>query len=212
MKFALDYIREGQMSIFDYTEPKEKAKPKFKIGQRVYKIVLDVVETGKIAKMWDVDEKYYGYRTDEDNIVFWDEDLNNRVFTDKTRAYTKANSLKDKLVVMRKEDMKVVKERNFIETCNDSRILISATVKLLENNMVYWNDFYTYHFLEKFETEKDAEKRYDIELNKILNNPNVLRRFEVNVPAELKDMYLCKHGTWSEHRYAYHNGVLEVQE
>ena len=134
MKFALDYIREGQMSIFDYTEPKEKVKPKFKIGQRVYKIVLDVVETGKIAEMWDVGEKYYGYRTDEDNIVFWDRDLDDTVFTNKNQAHARASNLRGLFKVIRVEDMRVKEERNFIETCEGSKVLISATVKLLEKD------------------------------------------------------------------------------
>lgn len=206
MKPALDYIPEGQMSLFDYIEPKEKVKPKFKIGQRIYKTVLDVVETGKITEIWDVGGEYYGYRTDEDNIVFWDRDLNDTVFLDKSKAYEKAHSIRNRLTAIRKEEMKVLKEDNFIEICDDSRILISATAKLLEGNMIYFSTWYTYHFLEKLKDEKSAQKRYKEILGEIESEIND-KRFKVNVPAELKDMYLCRDGRWSEYKYVAHNGA-----
>ena len=211
MKSALDYIPEGQMSIFDYIEPKEKVKPKFKTGQRIYKTVLDVIETGKIKETWDVGEKYYGYRTDEDNIVFWDRDLNDTVFLDKSKAYAKAHSIRNRLTAIRKEEMKVLKEDNFIENCKDERILISATVKLLEGNMIYFSTWYTYHFLEKLKDEKSAQKRYKEILGEIESEMND-KRFKANVPVELKDMYMCQSGIWSEYEYVGRNGAVKKGE
>lgn len=206
MKSALNYIPEGQMSIFDYVEPKEKVKPKFKKGQRVYRLILDVVETGKITGIWDFGGKYFGYRTDEDNITFWDRDLHSTVFTSKEQAYAKANSLKDKFIVTRTETMKVIDERNFVEICDDSRILISATVKFLEGNMIYFNGWYTYHFLKIAKSEEKARKLYEEKANDILKEMND-KRFEVEIPVELKDMYLCQNEIWSEYRYVAHNGA-----
>lgn len=199
------------MSIMDFAEPKEKPEPNLRKGQRVYRLVLDVIETGTITELWECDNKY-GYRTDEDTIVFWDDNLNRNVFTNKGEAYERASSLKATYKVIRKKDMEVIKERNFIEICDDSRILISATVKLLKGNMVYWSNFYTYHFLEKFKTEKDAEKKYNAELNENLKALDRPKRFEVNLPLELKDMYLCQSGIWSEYEYAKRNGAVKKGE
>lgn len=204
-----------QTTIFDFMDTlKAPVSPRLSIGDRVYKVVLDIVETGIIDSLWDCGEEY-GYSTDrtgKDLITCWDREIGDTIFINKDKAYDKAESLRDKFTAIRTKDMQVIKERNFIEVCKDNRILISATVKLLKGNMVYWSDFYTYHFLEKCKSDAEAEKRYDIELQKILSNPNILKRFEVNLPVELKDMYLSQNKVWSEYRYVHHNGAVMQEE
>lgn len=107
-------------------------------------------------------------------------------------------------------DMQVIKERNFIEICNDSRICISATVKLLRGNMVYWKEWYTYPFLDICKSEKEAEKCYKEHLDNILSRLHQPPRFEVNSPVELEDMYLCVNGIWSCDTYTFHNGAAAI--
>lgn len=127
----------------------------------------------------------------------------NKIEEVKEKVYSK-----DTFVTIRSENMEVIKERNFIEPCDDSRILIYATVKLLKGNMVYFSNWYTYHFLEKFKTEEEAEKEYKKKAEKIIEELYEYKRFEVNIPSELKDMYLCQNDRWSEYGYVVHNGPV----
>lgn len=200
-----------QMSINDYLTELIRAdtEPKLRIGDRIYRVVLDVVETGIIDRCWDCGEEY-GYSTDragQDHITCWDRDIGSTVFIDKDKAYKVAKGLRNTYKVIRATNMEVIKERNFISPCEDKRILISATVKLLKGNMIYFNKWYTYHFLEVAENEKDAEKIYKQKLDEIKADTN-MDGYEVNLPAELKDMYLCENGEWSEYRYTHHNGAV----
>ena len=114
--------------------------------------------------------------------------------------------------VIRTDEMKVIHERNFVEICTDSRICIMATVKLLEGNMVYYKEWYTYPFLDACESEKEANKRYTEHLNNILNALYQPPRFEVNIPVELEDMYLCVNGNWSCFEYTNYNGAVTLHE
>lgn len=201
-----------QMSINDYLTESIRAdiEPKLKIGDRIYKVVLDVIETGIIDRHWDCGEEY-GYSTDRagnDPITCWDRDIGNTIFIDKNKVHEVAKGLRNTYKVIRAKNMEVIKERNFISPCKDERILISATVKLLKGNMIYFNKWYTYHFLKVAENEKDAEKIYKQKLDEIKIDTNITESYEVNLPAELKDMYLCKNGKWSEYRYAHHNGAV----
>lgn len=125
----------------------------------------------------------------------------------KEKLKPKTSNPRETYEVIKKEDMKVIYERNFVEICDDSRILISATVKFLEGNMIYFSRWYTYHFSEAAADEEKAKKLYEEKVNDILKEMDD-KRFEVNVPVELKDMYLCQSGTWSEYTYAERNGAV----
>lgn len=113
--------------------------------------------------------------------------------------------------VIKSSNMQVIRERNFVEICTDSRICISATVKLLKGNMVYWSEWYTYPFLNICNSEKEAEKCYKEHLDNILRDLYQPPRFEVNIPVELEDMYLCVNGIWSCFTYTDHNGAITIK-
>jgi hypothetical protein len=117
---------------------------------------------------------------------------------------------KQEYQVIRIKDMKVIRERNFVEICTDSRICISATVKLLDNNMVYWSEWFKYPFLDIGKSEKEAEKQYKEHLKNISDRLHQPPRFEVKVPVELEDMYLCVNGIWSCDTYTFRNGAVKI--
>lgn len=206
-----DYIADGQMTLFDLLGPeKPKKEPEFKIDDVIYKVILDVIETGTIDHMWELEDGY-GYSAKKSNgtfITFWTRNIGVNVFSDKIKAIKEAERRKNLYTVIRADEMKVIKERNFIEICSDGRICISATAKLLEGNMVYWSEWYTYPFLEVCRNETEANKHYSERLNNILNKLYQPPRFEVNIPVELKDMYLCANGKWSSYDYASFNGEV----
>ena len=108
------------------------------------------------------------------------------------------------------DEMKVLQEQNFVEICDDSRICISATVKLLDNNMVYWSEWFTYPFLDICKSEKEAEKQYKEHLKNITDRLTQPPRFEVSIPVELEDMYLCVNGIWSCDTYTFRNGAVKI--
>lgn len=112
--------------------------------------------------------------------------------------------------VIKANDMIVIRERNFVEICTDSRILISATAKILSGNMVYWKEWFTYPFLDICKSDTEADERYNKHLENIERQLYQPPRFEVNVPVEIEDMYLCVNGIWSCERYTFHNGPLTL--
>ena len=105
-------------------------------------------------------------------------------------------------------DMEVIKERNFVEICTDSRICITASVKLLKGNMVYCNEWYMYPFLTVCNDDKESTQQYNEHLKNILDRMTQPPRFEVNLPTELEDMYLCVNGNWSVGEYTFQNGAV----
>ena len=197
---------QGQMDIFDLLKPQN---PELEKGTTVYILTLDVLETITIDNIWKREDSMFGYsgkmQGKHINKVFNSKDIGHTVFTDAKIAKEKAENLRDSFVVMRTAEMEVVKERNFIEVCKDNRICISATVKLLKGNMVYSEDWYCYPFLTQLKSEEEAEKEYQKVIKEIKETVDNIVRFEVNVSAELQDMYLVKDGKRSIYRYAVYN-------
>lgn len=206
----------GQTSIFDWQEPVQRQiEPEFKAGDRIYKLILDVVETGIIDRVWELEDgKRHGYSAKKESgtyITFWTENIGDTVFSSKKEVYNKADSLKNTYKVIRASSLEVVEERNFIEICTDSRTCITATAKLLKGNTVYIKGWFCYPFLEFFKSEDEAEKRYREALKKINDRMklNESKMFEVKPIVEIKDMYLARTGKWSSYDYVnFNNPVL----
>jgi hypothetical protein len=116
---------------------------------------------------------------------------------------------KKKYKTIKPESMQVVEESNFVEICTDSRILISATVKRLDGNMVYVKAWYLYPFLTICKDEADAKKMHQESVKRIKSDTHLPKRFQVCVPVELQEMYYCKNGNISCEQYAMCNGAVE---
>ena len=129
--------------------------------------------------------------------------------TEEPQAEPKPQKDKEIYKSIKVSEMEVMQERNFVEICTDSRICISATVKLLKGNIVYWNEWYTYPFLNVYMSQAEAEKQYNEHLNNIMSRLTQPPRFEVDTPVELQDMYLCVNGNWSCEDYSFYNGPVE---
>lgn len=200
----------GQIELLDYLDRftiKEPAIAEFSKGDTVYKLVLDVVEIGVIEHIWECNGGY-GYSAKKDSgcfLTFWTYNIGDTVFSDKTMAYEKAKSLRNTFKVIRASELHTIKERNFVRPTFDNRVLLSATVKLLENNMVYYKTWMCYPFLEFSKTPSEAEKLYKDELNKILYEVDGKKAFEVSITDEIKDMYLSQTKLWSNYDYAEFN-------
>lgn len=205
-----NYIADGQMTIFDLLKPDEppiepERKPEIKKGVRVYRIVLDVVETGAMDHYWDLTDRY-GYSALNDAggyITFWTPDIGDTVFTDKNKAYAKAESLKNTYKVIRHNEMKIIKEKNYINL--DSNSKYTETVKMLEGNMVYFKRWPCYPFMEIFKTREQAEKKFKEKIKEITDNINHITRTEIRDTVEMQDMYLAQNGVWSDYQYVNFN-------
>ena len=203
-----------QIKLTDYLNVLESPSPKtdgLEIETIVYKVILDKVDSGFIHHKWECGNEYRYSAKHFDNNYFFsvtDSEMGDTVFTSKKEACAKARQSYYIYKVMRADEMKILKERNFVEICTDSRICISATVKILEGNIVYWKEWFTYPFLDVCKTEKEAEKSYKEHLEKITAQLYQPPRFEVNITSELEDVYLCKNGSWSNYEYAKNNGPV----
>lgn len=200
----------GQVELLDYlTSIEPKRESELKKGMRIYKIVLDVVETGIIEFVWKFNGGY-GYSAKKDSSIyatFWSPDINKTVFTDGDEAYSRAEKLRNIYKVIRAKDMIIVKEKNFVNVKGKKR---TETVKLLEGNMVYLDKWPCYPFLEKLETEKQAEKRYKKCIDEIVNNINNMEKVETDESLPMQDMYLARTGKWSRYDYTHFNHPVLV--
>ena len=201
-----NYVANGQMSIFDLLKPEEpQTEPELKKGTRIYKLILDVVETGIIDHLWKLTDRY-GYsalRNERCFITFWTPDIGDTVFTDKNEVYAKAESLKNTYRVVRANDMKIIKEKNFINP--DSKSQYVETVKILEGNMVYFKKWPCYPFMEIFKTEELAEKKFKQVIQEITDNINNIQKVEISNAVGTEDMYLAQNGVWSDYQYVNYN-------
>ena len=197
----------NQISIGDYIKTLSVKEPEFKKGDVIYKLILDVVEEGVIDHLWEYDNGY-GYSAKKSNgcyITFWTPDIESNVFLGRDKAYKEAEKLRNKYKVIRAEDMRIIKEKNFIRPVNDSRVTLEATVKLLENNMVYSEKWYQYPFLEICKNENEAEKIFGKKLHEITHDVNEIELYETDTSIEMQDMYLSKTGLWSNYTYTDFN-------
>ena len=205
-----DYECEGNMTIFDYLDELNRpVEPELSKGTAVYKLILDVVENGVIDHTWELRDKY-GYAAKKPIgtfITFWSPDIGDTVFTDKEAAYTKAESLRNTYKVIRGKDMEVIKEINFARSDFKNDI---ESVKLLKGNMVYFKKWPCYPFLEKFETEKQAEKRYKKCIDEIVNDINNIKKVQTDESLPMQDMYLARTGKWSRYDYVDFNHPVLV--
>ena len=85
--------------------------------------------------------------------------------------------------------------------------VIFSTVALLDNNMVYVKEFYSYPFLYIFKNSRAACKCYDDMINKCFEYSHgklsVFR--EINIHNNFVDMFRCKDNEYSCYEYWHRN-------
>ena len=85
--------------------------------------------------------------------------------------------------------------------------VIFATVALLDNNMVYVKEFFSYPFLYTFKSSKAACKCYSDMIDRCFEYSHgklsVFR--EINIHNDFVDMYKCKDNEYSCHEYWHRN-------
>ena len=85
--------------------------------------------------------------------------------------------------------------------------VIFATVALLDNNMVYVKEFFSYPFLYTFKSSKAAYKCYSDMINRCYEyshgKQSIFR--EVNLHNDFVDMFKCKDNEYSCHEYWHRN-------
>lgn len=85
--------------------------------------------------------------------------------------------------------------------------VIFATVALLDNNMVYVKEFFSYPFLYTFKSSKAAYKCYSDMIDRCYEyskgKQSIFR--EVNIHNDFVDMYKTKDNEYSCHEYWHRN-------
>jgi len=115
--------------------------------------------------------------------------------------------------IIRASDMKVLQIKSFVYTLGIWHYedghwhTVSATIALLENNMVYFKDFFTYPFLYTFKNEQRAYKFYYENLNKLRKHGDSKGTIqtELKIHNELEDMYFCKDNMYGCFEYWNNN-------
>lgn len=116
--------------------------------------------------------------------------------------------------VIRAKNLKVLQIESYVYTLdklwyygNKKWHIVSSTIALLEGNMVYFKDFFTYDFLYKFDSYKAACSFYYKNLEKIKKSAiseNCIKQ-KLNIHNEFVDMYFCENNRYSCYEYWYNN-------
>lgn len=124
------------------------------------------------------------------------------------------NTEKTSEEIIRAKDLKVLQIESYVYTLdklwyygNGKWHVVSSTIALLEGNMVYFKDFFTYDFLYTFKTYKETYKFFYENLEKIKTtdvSENCIKT-RVNIHNEFEDMYFCEKNRYSCHEYWYNN-------
>lgn len=191
-----NYVCENQLSIFDILDKgieKESEPPiLLNIGQTVYKVIR-----GDIKEFYVYDEKSWlcgenqterGYRLKEKDGCYgcaWNSSIGRDIFTNMEQAHQVAEAYLSNNKCIRKENIKPVKTVTYsYEREVDSRTM-TAFYSILDNGMVYINEFMTYHHICK-----DVDKA----IKQFMNQ----QEFKYGSPVEIehqpvfKNMYPCK--------------------
>lgn len=116
--------------------------------------------------------------------------------------------------IIKSSELSIIKIRSFLYFRdgwyypNDKRWhVIFATVALLDNNMVYVKEFYSYPFLYTFENSRAAYKCYSDMIDRCYEYSHgklsVFR--EINIHNDFVDMYQCKDNEYSCYEYWHRN-------
>ncbi|MBO5386858.1 MAG: hypothetical protein J6A59_01765 [Lachnospiraceae bacterium] len=113
--------------------------------------------------------------------------------------------------IIRASDMKVLQIKSFVYTLEIWHYedghwhTVSSTIALLDNNMVYFKDFFTYPFLYTFKNEQSACKFYYENLEKLREHGDRTIHTELKIHNKLEDMYYCKDNRYSCFEYWNNN-------
>ena len=115
--------------------------------------------------------------------------------------------------IIKASEMKVIKIESFAYTCglwhyeDGHWHVITATIALLEENMVYLKEFMAYPFLYTFKTEQDTYKYYIEQLEKLRNHGKGRKEIQMklNIHNKLEDMYYCDNNRYGCFEYWNNN-------
>jgi hypothetical protein len=214
-----DWSKMEQTNMFELLCAVDKPEPKVVVGTRVYRVVLDVIETGVVDHLWEIinkngDSIYYGYSAliDRDDgfrcyLTFWDADIEVTVFAEKKEAEKIAKEQEKKYEVVRKWQMISEETIGYVQTsCNGTKSLYYLVV--LQGNMIYKKVFFCYPFLYRFNSQTEMRHALGKMKKEIEKNINgAVERCEM-VSVEFEDMYLARNGNWSSYKYAKDNGAV----
>jgi len=116
--------------------------------------------------------------------------------------------------IIKAKDLRVIQIESYVYTLdklwyygNGKWHVVSSTIALLENNMVYFKDFFTYDFLYTFDSYKAACDFYYKNLEKIKTtviSENCIKQ-KLIIHNEFEDMYYCEKNIYSCHEYWNNN-------
>lgn len=197
-----------QMSIFEIAQEErcKSVSPIFEIGQNVFVLSLDVVMRGVVERMWlcgkDSEAPYFGYSiSGSGRGVVWDTDVNKTLFDNKADANRKAASIGQRIVEFAPSEIEAHDLCGFeyYRECDDYR-LTSCAAKVGDIQL-YEHDYYCYHFLRTFPTQKERNKAYKKLLNKIFEESDRSGAVELAEP-EFEVLYRVTDTLYASREYA----------
>lgn len=212
-----------QISLYEYAitlEPKQEAS--LRIGDVVYRVVLDVIEKGTVEYLWNIEyrddrpELKFGYSARRESsscfMTFWNPDIGETVFTDIETAKRYAKEQQSKYAVIRKENMIPQEVIGYRQIYTNEKYQEHYLV-IMQGNMIYEKTALCYPFLTKYKSEKELQCDLIKKKKKYISDS--YSKYE---PAEItpvyEDMYLTRDygGRWSNYEYTACHGPVRAAD
>lgn len=187
---------QGQIDIFQYLssiEEKIEKKPVFKVGQKLYKVILGNITEYIIKSFYDIhDGEDFGMTLETENgnkNCGYGYEIDQSLFKSYEKAQIAAAKNLKGMDVVFAEDMNITSQKVFyyIRKCDGRKMYVYYAI--LDNGFVYTKDHYTYdHLMQR--TEKEAFKN----LEKQMASVSTEWIEEFALPYPLKNMYRCEEG------------------
>ncbi len=193
-----------QMDIFSLLEPPKKPEIKrydpekmLKVGDSVAQVILGELRIAKVTEI-EGNAKHIFYRTDRGKCYSYEDGLKDieelRVLAEKERQKYKTiipKNLKQRLTVRYKSPF----------TGNYTYAQIG-----IMDNMLFWQEWCTYQFLEPYDNQKELMKEYNKHKEAILGRCEK-REYEIlQEEMEMNRLYWSNKGFYADAEYVRFNG------
>lgn len=202
----------NQLSFFDLQAEQRCASlvPRFKSGDDIFLLSLDVVEQGKVSHCFICDEHgespYYGYHVDFPNGLHstaWDTEINLKAFHTAKQAQIKADAVSKQLTKIEPSELEYFDAVGFEYVRKSDNYVLTAGVAKVGETQLYEYKFMCYHFLREL---PNAEKR-DREYTKLVKELQAEGGSESQTDFAPEVLYKAASGVYASRGYVEHNGA-----
>ena len=188
---------KGQISLFDFLEPEERAHDiteVLSIGDKIGRVVLGECRIATITKVEGL-PLYPFYRTDSGGCYSYEE---GKYDIQVLLQIAEKERSKYRTIIPQNLEKRLTVE--YEPRACDGKVLW-AQIGIIDN-MLFWKEDYTYQFLEPYNSKAQLLKEYEKHKKQILERG----RIEVKDEKPMRRLYWSRHGFYADAEYVHTNG------